>query len=384
MASRRLPNTGYVAHKPRADGLWPCGVTLPNGKPKRMYGRDKAEAERKVAAALRQINEGRAPESRDITVTPFLTDFIVRRSRTKRGLAVSTVTRYEEHVRLHIAPYLGNRRVTSLTVNDLEGLYDQLREELKLSESTIHRVHSFLNVALKDAVRRGSANHNPCALIDPPADSPRARNDLDLADVTKYLKAAQGDPWESLYIVAAETGFRQSELFSRTEDDVDLDAATVDMPEKVRRVTGRGMVRSGPKTAAGDRTMALGGWAVAALRAQIARNRESGRPNPLRLIWPNRRGGYVEPQNFYRRVWRPFLRRAGIAEDTKFRELTRKVHASVAVAENVDAATLRKRMGHTDAKTTLDHYVRAITEADRQAARRIDRALRKLASGKGQ
>jgi integrase len=377
-AERRKKGTGSIANKPRADGLWPGSVTLPNGKPKRLYGRTRAELEQKVADELRKIAEGRPAPRRDATLTSFLTDWVKRRRRTKRGLAPSTVAAYEQYIRLHIDPYLGSRRVSTITPRDLERLYDDLREK-GLSESTIHRVHSFLHVALKDAERRGEVLRNPCDLIDPPADSPRPRRSLAVDDVVKYLKAASGDPDEALYVLAAETGLRQSELFALRRSDLDLDDATMAVPEKVRRVTGKGMVRSAPKTDAGDRTMALGGWAVAALRAHLARQDAAGRPNPLDLVFPSRAGTHVEPQNWYRRTWRPFLKRAGIDEATHFRALTRKVHASVAVAENVDPATLRGRMGHTDAKTTLDHYALAITDADRKAAQKIDRALRRLA-----
>lgn len=375
---RRPRGTGYVARKPRADGLWPGGVTLPDGKQKRLYGTSLPDLEAKVAAELLKIAEGRPGQTKDATVKAFLTAWLPRRARTKRGLAPTTITRYEELIRLHVVPTLGSRRVASIRVTDLERRYDEMRDA-GLSESTIHRVHSLLHVALKDAERRGEILRNPCDLIDPPADTPRPRRSLDTDAVIRYLRTATGDPYEALWVLAAETGLRQGELFGLRITDLDLEHGAIDVPEKVRRQTGQGVTRSRPKTAAGDRSMAIGGWAVAALRVHLAQLERSGRLNPHGLVWPNRAGGHLEPQNFNPRVWRPFLKKAGIDQAVQFRELTRKAHASVAVAERVDPATLRARMGHTDAKTTLDHYVKAIGEADRQAAKRIDTALRKLA-----
>lgn len=379
MATRRPKGTGYVASKPRAsDGLWPCGVTLPSGEPKRMYGRTKAEAEAKVAVELRKIAEGRPSAPRDALVGDFLDGWVLRRQRTKRGLSPGTVVAYEQLIRLHIAPYIGQRRVSTLVAHDLERLYQILRDK-GLSESTIHRVHSLLHVAFKDAERRGETLRNPCDMIDAPADTPRPRKPLAMADVVKYLKAAREDPDEAFYVLAASSGLRQGELFGLRIPDLDLDDGQIAVPEKVRRIPGVGMVRSKPKTAAGDRTMAIGGWAVAALRVHLDSLSSSGRPNPQQLVFPSRAGTPREPQNWNRRQWRPFLKRAGIDERTEFRELTRKVHASVAVAEHVDPVTLRNRMGHTDAQTTLDHYAKLITDQDREAARRIDRALIRLA-----
>lgn len=380
---RRSPGSGYVATRPRPDGLWPGGVKLPNGERKRVYGRTQDELREKVAAELQKIAEGRPSPQRDALTTACLTAFVQRRRRTGKGLALSTVINYEGYIRLHVAPYLGHRRVASLTMHDLEWLYDRLREK-GLSDSTVHRVHSFLHVALKDAERRGEIGRNPCDLIDAPADTARAPTKLDLADVTAYLTTALGDRDEALWIVAAETGVRSGELLALRIADLDLDGEIVDVPEKVRRVKGRGMVRSRTKTGAGDRAMAIGGWAVASLRTHLDALAVSGRPNPLGLVWPNSRGGYREPQNFYRRTWRPFLRRAGLDETTEFRELTRKVHASVAVLLNIDPMTLKSRMGHTEVSTTLERYAKATPTADKQAARRIDRLYRQLASGKPQ
>lgn len=378
MSGRRKKGAGSISSKPRADGLIPGYVTLPDGNRKRVYGRTPEDVERKINDELRKIAEGRPAQTRDATVTAYLNGWVARRRLIKKGLAASTVQRYEEHIRLHVAPTLGARRVSTLVIADLERLYTMLRKQ-GLSGSTIHRVHSFLHVALKDAERRGEILRNPCDLIDPPSDNPRPRKALDTDAVILYLQAAGGDDYEALWITAAETGLRQGQLFALRIEDLDLDDGSLGSPEKVRRVIGEGMKRSAPKTENSNLRMAIGGWAVAALRMHLAHLEASGRPNPLGLVWPNLAGGHLEPQNFNPRVWRPFLKAAGIDEATQFRALTRKVHASVAVAENVDAATLRSRMGHADAKTTLDHYVLAITDADRQAARRIDTALRKLA-----
>jgi integrase len=379
--ARRAKGSGYVASKPRADGLWPGGVTLPDGTPKRLYGKTQAEIRAKVAAEIQKIAEGRPGRARDALVRDFLPDWLERRRRTGKGLATSTVQRYEELISLHVLPSLGGRRVSSLTFKDLERLYDDLRAR-GLSESTVHRVHSMLHTALKDAVRRGDLGHNPCDLIDAPSDTPRPRRVLDIDQVIRYLRTATGDPNEALLVLAAESGLRQGQLIALRIDDVDLDAATLASPEKVRYVPGYGMVRSRPKTAAGDVKIAIGGWSVAALRVHIAALAASGQPNPLGLLFPSTVGSHLRPPNWNRRVWRPFLKRAGIDETVQFRELTRKVHASIAVAAGVDPATLRDRMGHADVETTLGHYAYVVTEADRQAARRIDAELRKLARRK--
>lgn len=377
---RRDRGLGAYGKKPRADGRWQGYVTLASGRRRYVVERTEAAMKAGVDALVRQQAEGRDPPTRDLTLGAFLYDWITRRRAGTLGakaLRPSTAIRYEILVRVNIAPEIGRVGLRRLRPDDVDRLLDALRRR-GVGARTILHAYRLLHVALKHAERRGYVVRNPCDLVDPPQVAPTAPRELDERDIARVLKAAGGHRDEAVLWVAISTGVRRGELFALRWPDLDLDAGRVDVREQVQRLPGVGQVRSEPKSRAGVRTLALTRVAVTALRAHRKRQVESGRPNPLDLVFPSRTGTHVEPQNWNRDVWRPWLKAAKLPPSTKLRDLTRKAHSSLLVSLGVDPETLRRRMGHARADVTFQHYVQSLASSDEAAAEALDRALRKL------
>lgn len=376
------PGVSY-GRKPRTDGRWQGYLLLAGGKRRTVIRRTEAEMRAELDRLAAARDQGREPEPTDPTLVAYLVRWIgQRRDGTigTRKLAPATVLRYEQLVRLQIAPHVGaSFRLSRVRA----GHVDQLMEALDRAgcSGTIRlQVYRLLSVALKHARRRLLIDQNPCELVDPPAREATPSRSLDTADVVAVLRAAQGHPHEALLWTAIGTGCRQGELFALRIADLDLDAAAVSIREKVQWLPGRGSVRSAPKTAAGVRTMALPAAVVAMLRKHLAAQQQAGRPNPLGLVFPSQAGTHLQPSNWNKNVWAAWKKAAGIDPATPFRALTRKAHASLLVALGVDRETLRHRAGHTSSQTTDDYYVLAVGEADRAAARKLDAELRRLLS----
>jgi integrase len=68
-----------------------------------------------------------------------------------------------------------------------------------------------------------------------------------------FLRAAQGDPLEAVYVVALRAGLRESELLGLHLRDVDLEAGTLTVRSALVRVTGEGLRDFDPKTASSAR-----------------------------------------------------------------------------------------------------------------------------------
>lgn len=381
MADR--PGVSY-GKKPRQDGRWQGYVVLTGGKRRTVIRPTEAEMRAEVDRLADQRNQGREPSTGDPPLGTYLDRWIEQRRDGVIGnkpLAPSTVLRYEQLVRLQIAPHIGTVRLSRLRAGHLDTLMDALRRA-KCSGTVLLQVFRLLHVALKHAERRGLIDRNPCDLLDPPTRGAAQSRTLDTDAVTAVLQAARGHPLEAMLWVAIGTGVRQGELFALRRSDLDLDAAIVTIREKVQWLSGYGSRRSAPKTAAGVRTMALPAVAVAALRAHLAHQDEDGRPNPLGLVFPSKAGTHFQASNWNKNVWAAWKREAGIDPTTPLRALTRKAHASLLVALGVDRETLRHRSGHTSAATTEAYYVETVTSADEDAAKRLDQELRRLASAK--
>jgi len=368
--------------KPRADGRWQGYVVLSRGRRRTVIRPTEAEMRAEVDRLADQRDAGREPSTGDPQLGAFL-DWWVQRRRDgeigRRPLAPSSVVRYEQLIRLQIAPTIGTIRLSRLGAGHLDTLMDELKRRRE-SGNTRQQVYRLLHVALTYAERRGMVARNPCHYLDaPPRDAPRAR-ELAIEDVAAVLAVAEGHPMAALLWLGVATGARIGELLALAWTDVDLDASRLTIRRKVQHLSGIGAHVAEPKTAAGIRTMTLPAVAVAVLRTHRARQTADGRPNPLGLVFPSARGTYLNEANWRRDVWRPWKEAAKIDPATPFRQVTRKAHASLLVALGTDPETLRHRSGHTSAATTMQWYVQTIRDADEQAARKLDKALRKLAS----
>src|SRR4029078_11530903 len=76
-------------------------------------------------------------------------------------LEYSTLRQYEQHFRLHIAPFIGNESLDQITAPRLENFKDRLLQSRSraLSRKVITSVKGIMN----EAVRLGLTQHNPAA-----------------------------------------------------------------------------------------------------------------------------------------------------------------------------------------------------------------------------
>lgn len=373
------PGASY-GKRPRVDGRWQGYVVVAGGKRRTVIRRTEAEMVAEVDRLADQRDRGRAPGTTDPQLGAFLVGWIQgRRDGTigRKPLAPATVLRYEQLVRLQIAPTKGKVRLSKLLPITIDELLATLKEQ-SCSGTVRLQVFRLLHVALVYAERRGLLERNPCDRVDPPGRDAVQERELDVDAVTRVLVAAGGHPCEAMLWTAIATGVRQGELFALRIPDLDLDGAKVSIREKVQWLSGVGSRRSAPKTSAGVRTMALPAVAVAALRRHLADMAKSGRPNPLQLVFPSAAGTHFQASNWNKNVWAKWKEDAKVDPKTPFRALTRKAHHSLLVALGVDRETLRHRAGHTSAATTEAYYVQTVTSADQDAAKKLDAALRKL------
>jgi integrase len=87
---------------------------------------------------------------------------------------------------------------------------------------------------------------NVTEVVTPPKPQKKEIRVLTSDETKRLLRAARGDKFEALYILAVTTGMRQGELLGLTWDDVDLDEGIL----RVRRTLCEGKTTP-PKTATG-------------------------------------------------------------------------------------------------------------------------------------
>ena len=93
----------------------------------------------------------------------------------EKGLEQSTISAYEEHVDLHIVPFIGAKKLAELTVPAVNAFADQLRVAGR-SADMMKRVVRSLGAIFKEARRRGLSAVAPTEGLEldlPERDDPR-------------------------------------------------------------------------------------------------------------------------------------------------------------------------------------------------------------------
>ena len=305
--AKRGNNEGSIYK--RADGRWAAALTLPGRKRRTLYGETRQEAARKLTEALRDREAGLPVLPERQTLGEFLTRWLEAVEPTIRR---STFVRYEQYIRLHTVPLIGNVRLPRLTPQQLQGLYAKKLAD-GLSPTSVRHLHTVLHRALKQALRWNLIIRNVSEAVDPPR---RARTDhqaLTPEEVRRFLEAAGDDRLEALYVLAVTTGMRRGELLGLHWRDVSLDQGTL----HVRYTLQQGGYLGEPKTAKARRQIDLTPLGVEALqrhRIQQLKDRYEAGPQWANtdFVFTNALGNYVDPDNLRHRSFRPLLRRAGL------------------------------------------------------------------------
>jgi integrase len=141
-------------------------------------------------------------------------------------LRESTQAGYRSAVEQHLRPRYDNRRLDSITADELASLVRHMRERGK-SEATIAAVLGATSRIYKFAARRlGFTGMNPTTLMlssERPRVSQATRRPIFTPEQIEQTLAAAAEPFRTLFTVAALTGARVSELCGLTWSDVNLE-----------------------------------------------------------------------------------------------------------------------------------------------------------------
>lgn len=340
----------------------------------------KRDADDWLTNAKSEVQRGtHTADSRSITLAKAAENWIARGRR--EGLEESTIDAYDQHVRLHIEPRLGAKKLNQLTKPMIEEFRDWLLDNGR-SRDMAKRVLRSLSSIVKEAQRVGYVAQNVAqgvtvkrsgrekAKVVPPTKA-QIRDLIDAASAVSNSRPSE----LPMLLTLLFAGLRASELRGLTWDNVDLKAARITITQRADRKN----IIGPPKSASGFRTIPIPPMLVTELTKWKLRCPAS----PLGLVFPSEKGTPIFHANIVLRFQEPMQIRAGLTrpvlsegkpkldEDRQpVMEGIFSLHdfrhacASLWIEQRVQPKRVQTWMGHHSIQVTFDTYGHLFAAAD--------------------
>ena len=367
MAKRRPSGDGMV--RKREDGRWEGRIVIghkENGAPIFHYlsARTQKELLEKLHRCIDEYDGAELTEDCRMTLGEWLEIWLTECAEP--SVRPSTFRGYRAYVRDKIAPYLGEKEIRKVTVDDIQNLYRKLKKEGgaeggPLSGASVRRIHGVLHQALKVAADRHLIVKNPTDNVTLPKREPSPRTILNDEQLERFMEAIRQDRrWHDFFYLEITTGLRRGELCGLMWSDFDEKKGTLSIRRTLHGKEGGGYYVGDTKTGTGRRIIKLPPSTVQLLterkRAAIS---QWIFPNPIHPEDP------VMPNSDYNRM-KKLLAGAGLPR-MRFHDL-RHTFATHALTSGVDAKTLSGILGHTKTSFTLDTYTHVTGDMHRRAS----------------
>ena len=337
----------------------------------------------------------------DTTVGEWL-DFWLSEKRKRDGASAAgkkirstTARSYAQHVDQFLKPYLGDLPLRKLRAEHVSAMFDAISRENATRPRPIglasqHRLFATLRAALNAAVKRRRLASNPCAHVElDSAPRPKALVWTDRRveqwrqsgrrpspvmvwtpeQTGRFLDAASEDRLYPLYHLITFRGLRRGETAGLRWPDVDLDHGLLAVTNQVVQL-GWETEQSAPKSAAGERLIALDAGTVGVLRAwrerQAAELKQLGYlPVTTGFVFTREDGGPVHPDYITRRF--EWLVRKAKLPPVRLHDL-RHGAASLTYRATKDLKAVQSLLGHSQISITADTYTSLFEDTERDAA----------------
>ena len=372
MANRRPSGDGMIRQKKK--GQWEGRITVghkKDGSPifRYVYGKTQKEALEKMHQRIEDYRDVELTEDSKMTLGEWLdkwmNEYMIFTVRE------STWDSYKSLIKNHIKPYLGDKPIAFVTTADIQKMYNRLKKNgrmrphpiygNKLADSGIRRIHMMLHEAMDAAVKERLIIKNQTNGTTIPKNNYPPKQILTEAQLDRFLSVIEQDErWYDFFYTELTTGMRRGEICGLKWSDFDEQSGRLKIARTIHKKKGGGLTWGDTKTETGMRTILLPPSTAELLR----RRKQNARSE---WIFPNiyQPDLPMHPEHAYNRL-KTLLRYADLPM-IRFHDL-RHTFATHALTSGVDAKTLSKILGHTNASFTLDTYTHVTTDMQKRAS----------------
>lgn len=387
MSSKRTDN-GNGSLRKRSDGRWEGRCTIgydpETGKQvqRSVYGKTQKEVRQKVKQILADLEDGTYVEPTSMTVGEWLDIWL---SEYTVNIRPATKGAYEEHVRVHLKPYLGKIRLDQLAPHQIQQAYNELLRKRGLSPKSVKNIHGVLHRALERAKVVGYLKANPTEYAVIPRAEKTPLKTMEDTDVADFLKAIQGHPFENVMFVTVFTGMREGEVLGLTWDCVDFERNMLLVNKQHNRAKGEKEFHFSDLKNSKARTITAAQEVMNVLKRQKELQRQWKRAagpaweNDKNLVFTTETGRYINNKTLYM-TFKRIVKELEMP-DLRFHDL-RHTYAVTSLRAGDDIKTVQENLGHATASFTLGTYAHATPGMKRESANRMNDFIHNLTGEK--
>ena len=371
-------------------------VPLPTGRTKRVYFYGTQQECKEWLIKMRyDIQMGKPVLDSSITLIAWLRIWLERYCINIRDTSRMNYTSYLENIARH---RIAQIPLKALSTDDLQEFISFLKKSGKLSgegglsNKTIRNLFQMLKTALKQAQGNQLIWSNPAEYCQLPKVEPKKKHFLTTDELSKLLKAAEGERWYIALVLLSLTGMRLGECLSIQHDSLKCEDGIwiLEIQHSVKRVKNFNAKENEPKTilqvsetktANSKRKIPLLPGVVSLLQEYIQMQQEEAAnsyglyaENPFIV---NSGLGFVTDPSVFRKWYKQMLKKAGISTNYRIHDL-RGTWASASLKVGIPLQYVSILLGHSSQSVTEKYYLSYDNESKQHALKPLESVAKAL------
>jgi integrase len=281
------------------------------------------------------------------------------------SLKHSTAKQYGFILNSHILPALGPVRLCDLAREHLQAFL-AAKTRAGLSWETVAHLRNVLSKLLGAAVEWRYLEENLAKLTKLPRRPPRKPRPFLTGEQVSKLLNQLSEPVGTIVLLLVTTGSRIGELFALRWKHLDFERGIL----QIREAVYDGHFGT-PKTASSIADLPLGPEVLAVLTRHFKRTGSDLDPDAL--VFPNHKGGPLNPKNLLRRVLYPACVKAEVPRVSW--HALRHTHATLLAAGGASPKLIQSQLRHATTQLALELYTHQLPEFQREAVERLEQDL---------
>lgn len=279
----------------------------------------------------------------------------------------TTITFYRSMAAL-ISRYFENSYLQEITPTDIQKYFIHLRTKHEgrygtgLSSKSLRHQYATLKLIFADAQKRDLIDKNPMDKVDAPKLQKHPVDAFTEREAQRFFETLGECPLDFRCILQllVTTGIRRGECMGLKWKDIDTESKTIKICRNVTYSAGNGIVVGTPKTKNSIRTVPLMD-STFALLYQYKKQVQAEHPCTIlneAYLFPNTTSIF-EPRdpNIITRRLKRYMKRHGLP-DLSPHDL-RHSCATLLLSQGASIKAIQEILGHSDASTTLNFYVKS-------------------------